>query len=126
MESIRQYVKQRLKLKVNRQKSVVDLAKKRFLLGFGFFGRDGEIKVRVNPKSLKRAKDRLRELTSRKWSVSMERRIEEINRFTVGWTAYFGLAETPSPFERPTSGSDGDYGRSAGRNGSTCAASCAN
>ena len=25
----------------------------------------------------------------------MERRIEEINRFTVGWTAYFGLADTP-------------------------------
>jgi RNA-directed DNA polymerase len=100
MASITQYVEQRLKLKVNRQKSVVDLAKKRFLLGFGFFGRDGEIKVRVSPKALKRAKDRLRELTSRKWSVSMERRIEEINRFTVGWTAYFALAETPSPFER--------------------------
>jgi RNA-directed DNA polymerase len=100
MASITQYVEQRLKLKVNREKSVVDLAKKRFLLGFGFFGRDGEIKVRVNPKALKRAKDRLHELTSRKWSVSMERRIEEINRFTVGWTAYFALADTPSPFER--------------------------
>jgi RNA-directed DNA polymerase len=100
MASITQYVEQRLKLKVNREKSVVDLAKKRFLLGFGFFGRDGEIKVRVNPKALKRAKDRLRELTSRKWSVSMERRIEEINRFAVGWTAYFALADTPSPFER--------------------------
>ena len=100
MASITHYVEQRLKLKVNREKSVVDLAKKRFLLGFGFFGRDGEVKVRVNPKALKRAKDRLRELTSRKWSVSMERRIEEINRFTVGWTAYFALAETPSPFER--------------------------
>ena len=100
MASITQYVEQRLKLKVNREKSVVDLAKKRFLLGFGFFGRDGEIRVRVNPKALKRAKDRLRELTSRKWSVSMKRRIEDINRFTVGWTAYFALAETPSPFER--------------------------
>ncbi len=100
MVSITQYVEQRLKLKVNREKSVVDLAKKRFLLGFGFFGRDGEIKVRVSPKALKRAKDRLRQLTSRKWSVSMEQRIEEINRFTAGWTAYFALAETPSPFER--------------------------
>jgi RNA-directed DNA polymerase len=28
-----------------------------------------------------------------------ERRIREINRFTVGWTAYFALAETPSLFE---------------------------
>ena len=30
----------------------------------------------------------------------MERRIEEINRFTVGWTAYFALADTPWPFEK--------------------------
>jgi Group II intron, maturase-specific domain len=28
----------------------------------------------------------------------MERRIAEINRFTVGWTAYFSLADTPWPF----------------------------
>ena len=30
----------------------------------------------------------------------MERRIKEINRFTVGWTAYFALADTSLPFER--------------------------
>jgi hypothetical protein len=28
----------------------------------------------------------------------MERRILEINRFTLGWTAYFAFADTPSPF----------------------------
>jgi RNA-directed DNA polymerase len=99
MVSISQYVERRLKLKVNRQKSAVDLAKKRTLLGFRFFGRDGEVKVRVDPKARERAKDRLRRLTSRKWGVSMERRIEEINRFTVGWTNYFALADTPSVFE---------------------------
>jgi RNA-directed DNA polymerase len=55
--------------------------------------------VRVDRKARKRAKDRLRQLTSRRWGVSMERRIAEINRFTVGWTAYFALAETSSPFE---------------------------
>ncbi len=99
MESVTQYVEQRLKLKVNREKSVVDRATKRPLLGFGFFRRDGEIKVRVDQKARKRAKDRLRRLTSRRWGISMERRITEINRFTVGWTAYFALAGTPSPFE---------------------------
>jgi RNA-directed DNA polymerase len=99
MVSISRYVEQRLKLKVNRQKSAVDLAKKRPLLGFRFFGRDREVKVRIDPSARKRAKDRLRQLTSRKWGVSMERRIEEINRFTVGWTNYFALADTPSVFE---------------------------
>jgi group II intron reverse transcriptase/maturase len=99
MESITQYVEQRLKLKVNRGKSVVDRATKRTLLGFGFFYRDGEVKVRVDQKARMRAKDRLRRLTSRRWGVSMKRRIAEINRFTVGWTAYYWLADTPWPFE---------------------------
>jgi len=99
MESITQYVEQRLKLKVNRQKSVVDRATKRPLLGFGFMWRRGQVLVRIDPKARTRAKGRLRELTSRRWGVSMERRIAEINRFTVGWTAYFALADTPYPFE---------------------------
>ena len=89
MASITQYVEQHLKLRVNREKSVVDRATRRPLLGFGFFDRGGEVKVRMDPKRLKRAKDRLRQLTSRRWGVSMERRIDEINRFTVGWTAYY-------------------------------------
>ena len=58
-------------------------------VGFGFFVRGGQVKVRIDPKARKRAKDRLRQLTSRRWGVSMERRIEEINRFTVGCTAYY-------------------------------------
>ena len=100
MESVTRFVEQRLKLKVNRDKSVVDRATKRPLLGFGFFYRGGEVKVRVDPKAQRRAKDRMRRLTSRRWGVSMERRIREINRFTVGWTAYYSLADTPWPFEK--------------------------
>jgi RNA-directed DNA polymerase len=99
MQSITQYVEQRLKLRVNRDKSVVDRATRRPFLGFGFFVRDGQIKVRLDPKARQRAKERLRKLTARSWSVSMERRIRELNRFTVGWTNYFALAETPSVFE---------------------------
>lgn len=99
MASTTQFVEQRLKLRVNRGKSAVDRAMKRTLLGFAFFRREGEVKVRVDPKARVRAKDRLRQLTSRRWGVSMGRRINEINRFTVGWTAYFALADTPRPFE---------------------------
>src|SRR5450432_3079342 len=80
MESVTQYVEQRLKLRVNREKSVVDRATKRPLLGFGFFARGGEIQVRIDPKARKRAKDRLRQLTARTWGVPMDRRIFAINR----------------------------------------------
>ena len=101
MESVTQYIEQRLKLRVNRQKSAVAPAVKRPLLGFQFFrDKAGKVRITVAPKALKRAEDRLRQLTTRNWGVSMERRIKEINRFTVGWTAYWALATTTLPFEK--------------------------
>ena len=48
----------------------------------------------VAAKALRRAQDRIRRLTTRNWGASMPRRIKEINRFTVGWTAYFAFADT--------------------------------
>jgi group II intron reverse transcriptase/maturase len=100
IESITQFVESRLKLRVNRGKSAVAPATRRPFLGFGFLVREGKVKVHIDPKALKRAKERLRRLSSRSWSISMEERIQAINRFTVGWTAYFAYADTPSAFER--------------------------
>ncbi len=98
MASVMQFVEQHLKLRVNRDKSRVDRATRRTFLGFGFMVRDGQVKVRIEPKARQRAKARLRQLTARTWGVPMGRRIHAINRFTVGWTAYFALADTPRPF----------------------------
>jgi RNA-directed DNA polymerase len=101
MENITHYIEQRLKLRVSRQKSAVAPAVERPLLGFRFFrDKAGKVRITVAPKALKRAEDRLRELTTRNWGVSMERRVKEINRFTAGWTAYFALADTVLPFEK--------------------------
>jgi Group II intron, maturase-specific domain len=76
-------------------------AVERPMLGFAFFRyRDGRIGVTVAPKAPKRAQDRIRRLTTRNWGVSMERRIREINRFTVGWTAYFAFADSILAFEK--------------------------
>jgi group II intron reverse transcriptase/maturase len=97
MQSTREFIERALKLRVNRGKSSVASAFRATLLGFGFLKRKGEIKIRIDPKARKRAKDRLREITSRRRGVSMQRRIREANSFTVGWTAYFALADTPQP-----------------------------
>ena len=100
MEGITQFVERRLKLRVNREKSAVAPALKRPSLGFGFYRRrEGTVGLRIDPKALKRAKERLRRLTARSWSISMETRIEAINRFTVGWTAYFALADASSSLQ---------------------------
>jgi RNA-directed DNA polymerase len=93
MASIATFIEQRLKLRVNRHKSAVAPATTRPFLGFGFYRRDGRVKIGVSPKARQRAKDRLRQLTARNWGVSMERRIHAINRYTVGCAAYFALAD---------------------------------
>lgn len=98
MASITQFIEQRLKLRVNRRKSTVARAVTRTFLGFGFYRQRGRVRIGVAPMSRQRAKERLRELTARTWGVPMERRIHAINRYTVGWTAYFSLADGERPF----------------------------
>jgi hypothetical protein len=41
---------------------------------------------------------RIRELTSRRWSIAVDERIAKINRFTTGWMGCFRLADTPRVF----------------------------
>lgn len=98
LASITQFVEQRLKLRINADKSAVAPATRRTFLGFSFYRRDGKVRIGVDRKAPKRAKQRLRQLTARTWCVSMDRRIHAINRFTVGWTAYFQLADGQRPF----------------------------
>jgi RNA-directed DNA polymerase len=98
MGSITSYIEQRLKLKVNRQKSAVAWAGSRSFLGFSFWLRNGKWQLGVDRKAPKRAKQRLRQLTARGWGVSMNGRLHAINRFVAGWTGYFFLADGERPF----------------------------
>ena len=99
MASITRYVERRLKLKVNREKTAVDWPRNGAYWGSASTVANARSRCGSTRRPGQRAKDRLRQLTSRKWGVSMERRIEEINRYTVGWTNYYALADTPSVFE---------------------------
>ena len=74
MESIINLVEDKLKLKVNREKSAVDRPWKRKFLGFSFLT-NREATIRLAPKTLKRFKERIREITSRTKAISMEERI---------------------------------------------------
>jgi RNA-directed DNA polymerase len=98
LQSATQFIERRLKLRVNAEKSAIAPATTRIFLGFAFYRRDGKVKIGVARKARRRAKQRLRQLTARTWGVSMQRRIHAINRFTVGWTAYYRLAEGERPF----------------------------
>lgn len=99
MESVREFLEKKLKLKVNPKKSKVDRANRVKFLGFSFYKRKGEILIRVAGRSLERFRDKLRRLTKRTRSGKLEDIIQEINVYIVGWFGYYRQANTPSVYE---------------------------
>jgi len=83
----------RWKLKVNRNKSAVDYVDRCKFLGFSFYKRNDEYRIRVDAKSIKQLKDKLSLLTSRRMGCSMEARIYRLNQVIRGWVNYYSLAD---------------------------------
>jgi RNA-directed DNA polymerase len=94
MESVTQFITQKLKLKVNEAKSAVARPQERKFLGFSFTA-GPEVKRVIAPKALDRFKQRIREITGRAKSVSMKTTMEELAPYMRGWRSYFGFCETP-------------------------------
>jgi group II intron reverse transcriptase/maturase len=97
--SVAKFLQQRLKLKINEQKSAVDLPERRKFLGFSFLrSRTQEIVLRIAPQAITKFKDKIREITKSTWSISMEDRIKRLNVYVVGWSGYFCIAQTRTVF----------------------------
>ncbi|WP_316430638.1 group II intron reverse transcriptase/maturase [Leptolyngbya sp. NK1-12] len=95
MAKISHYLTQKLKLKVNREKSRGGKIEDLEYLGFTFRG----IRIFASHQALQDFKHRLKGLTSRSWGVSMAERIERLNRYLRGWMNYFGISRHYSPIE---------------------------
>jgi len=94
MESVTQFITQKLRLKVNEAKSAVARPQERKFLGFSFSA-GPEVKRVIAPKALDRFKRRVREITRRAKGVSMKTTMEELTPYMRGWRGYFGFCETP-------------------------------
>jgi RNA-directed DNA polymerase len=94
MESVTQFITQKLRLKVNETKSAVARPQERKFLGFSF-NAGPEVKRVIAPKALDRFKRRIREITRRAKGVSMKTTMEELAPYMRGWRGYFGFCETP-------------------------------
>ena len=94
MESVTQFIMQKLRLKVNETKSAVARPQERKFLGFSFSA-GPEVKRVIAPKALDRFKRRVREITRRAKGVSMRTTIDELAPYMRGWRGYFGFCETP-------------------------------
>jgi RNA-directed DNA polymerase len=89
MTSVTTFVEKRLRLRVNRDKSAVAHVSERKFLGYRLLSGG---KLGIAPKSLARAKDRIRQITRRNRGISLERMIGELNSFLTGWLTYFRYA----------------------------------
>lgn len=92
MASITRFLEEKLKLKVNQEKSAVDRPWKLKFLGFSFYFKKGGVGIRVHPKPVKKFKQKLKEITGRSNAMSMEKRIGKLRQCIVGWVNYFGMA----------------------------------
>lgn len=99
MKSVTHFVEGKLKLKVNRDKSAVARPWNRKLLGFSFLS-NKQATIRLAPTTISRFKEKVREITNRTRSISMEERISRLNRYLMGWMGYIQLASAKSHCER--------------------------
>lgn len=98
MESITRFITDKLKLKVNQEKSAVDRPCNRKFLGYSFT-KEEEPRIKISPKSLERFKDRIREITNRNRGVNVERVVKELNVYIRGWMGYYRYCQTLSELE---------------------------
>ncbi|MFI5300981.1 MAG: group II intron reverse transcriptase/maturase [Polyangiales bacterium] len=93
MESVVRFIEGRMRLKVNMAKSAVARPEERHFVGFRLRREplDGEIEVLLSKRSEERLDSRIRELTPRNWGSSIERCIQSLSAYLVGWVAFFDI-----------------------------------
>lgn len=103
LESTRRYLEGKWKLRMNVEKSkVVSVYSARNFKFLGFAlgkGKDG-VYVRAHAKSLKKAKAKLKELTSRSQGRNVRKVMENVKVYIRGWLGYFGIAKMKTTMQR--------------------------
>ena len=100
MHTVTKWIEKKLGLKVNATKTKVTKPSKLKYLGFGFWKDSEGWKARPHQDSVERFKRKLKRLTNRSWSVSMDKRIEMLNAVIRGWINYFRIGSMKTMLRR--------------------------
>ena len=93
LTSITKFIEKKLGLKVNAEKSKVTRPTQTKYLGFSFWKSPrGQWKPKPHLKSYQKLVRKLKQLTDRSLSISLDNRIKKINYVVRGWVNYFRLA----------------------------------
>lgn len=93
MNNVSKFIEKKLGLKVNMTKSKVSKPNDIKYLGFSFYQdrHDGLWKAKPHQISVDKLKEKLKQLTRRNWSVSMDYRLTKIRQLIVGWVNYYRI-----------------------------------
>lgn len=93
MASVTRFIEGVLKLKVNKEKSAVGRPWNLKFLGFTFYHIKGGVGIRTHPKSVKKFKEKLKEITGRSKSRSISEMVIKLKQIITGWINYFKIAD---------------------------------
>jgi RNA-directed DNA polymerase len=99
LDTIERFLKKRLRLVVNREKSAVDRPWKRKFLGYTFT-LHYQPKFKVAPESVKRFKGRLRDMFCKGRGRSLRRLLADLRPVLIGWVSYDRKSEVRITFEQ--------------------------
>jgi len=96
MASISGYIETRLKLVVNQEKSQVARSDRVKFLGMTIVGNT----IAISHQALQTAMVKVKELTPRGTHLTLEKTLEEINSWYVGWAGYFAMTNYPAQLKK--------------------------
>lgn len=98
LASVEKFLRKRLRLTVNREKSAVARPWYRSFLGYSVTA-GKQPRLRVSPKAIRRLKGKIRKITHHGRGQALTATCEALNRLIRGWAGYYRLAQTPSVFQ---------------------------
>jgi len=99
MDSLERFLEQRLRLRVNREKSAVARPWERKFLGYSVTSQ-AEPKLKVAPESVKRLREKLKRVFRLGRGNTLPRTIAALTPLIRGWVAYFRWVEVERDFVR--------------------------
>lgn len=93
MNTITKWIEKKLGLKVNATKTKVTNPTDLKYLGFGFGRMKGEWIAKPHEDSIVKFKRKLKKLTDRSWSISIDQRFLKLNQVIRGWINYFWIGK---------------------------------
>jgi RNA-directed DNA polymerase len=96
MGSVKKFIENKLKLKVNEEKSKVAKSDKVKFLAMTIVN----AAIAISKKALDKAMEKVKELTPRRTHISLEQTMETINKWYQGWATYFKMTQYPAQLKK--------------------------